>query len=361
MQFITKKSVLETIISAASRAVNNKSPLPALTGILLEAKGDMLTAIGSDAEITVTSSASVEVIDEGRIILPSKYFCELVKRLPSGPVSINVVDNSAIVRYGKQKATSAVMPAEEYPSIPNEEGSAVEVDTTELIASIKKTYFVCLDDITNSNLSGVYFNVTPFNIEVAATDRTRANMSFMQGEGDEGSVIVPKRCLEEVIKLFKDSKARIIIGSNLVTFICGNIKIKSRVISGRFPNLYFKLPKIVAKTNVNSSELLDTLSRASLLVNPEGYSTVDITIKDNFLTVESIGTSGTLTEQMKVEHEGESVEMTFDTRYLTETISVCGDHPTLHFMGKYTPVQVNEENFFSFLPPIKKGTKKAAV
>lgn len=361
MHFTTKKDVLEGIVSAASRAVNLRSPLPVLTGVHLEAKGDILTATGSDLEVTTISSVPVEVVDEGSIILPSKFFCELVKRLPDGQVSFEVADNSAVIRYGKQKATSAVMPATDYPFIPSEEGKTVEVDTAEFISSVKKTYFACLDEIGRPNLSGVLLNVTPFNIEVAATDTRRANMAFMQAEGEEGRAIVPRRSLEEAIKLFRDPKTQITIGTNLVTLTCGNIKIKTRVIAGKYPDFYSKLPKAITRVKVNSSELLDTLNRASLLVNADGISIIDITVKDNLLTVESIGVSGSVSEQLKVEHEGEPVEMSFIAKYLAETIAVCGNHPTLYFMGKYSPLRVDEENFFSIILPIRKTTKESAA
>ncbi|OPX89430.1 MAG: DNA polymerase III subunit beta [Pelotomaculum sp. PtaB.Bin104] len=361
MQITTTKEVLESAAFAAYRAVNPKNPLVIMSGVLLTAKGDQLTITGSDVEVTITSTIPVEVIDEGSVVLPGRYFYELVRRLPEGPVSIETFKKEAKIKYGKQQASSSVLPVDEYPAIPKVEGRVVEVDAAEMISSVKKVYFVCLDDPVRPTLSGVYFNATPFGIEIVSTDLYRINWAYVQAEGEEGQAIVSKRGLEEMIKVFRSGKLLITFGSNLVSFANESTKIVVRLIEGKYPNIASSIPTHNAKMRVSRDELLETLNRAVLLTDKNNFSTVDITAKDKTLIVEACSETGTLCEEIRIEeYEGKPIEVFFNTRYLIDSLSVCSN-PTLVFAGPMNCVKIEDNNFYSLVLPVTKKRSEVAA
>ena len=53
MNFKISKTVFYNALQIASRAISNYSPLPAFSGIKIEAKPDCLVLIGSDSDISI--------------------------------------------------------------------------------------------------------------------------------------------------------------------------------------------------------------------------------------------------------------------------------------------------------------------
>ena len=53
MNFKISKTVFYNALQIASRAISNFSPLPAFSGIKIEAKSDCLVLIGSDSDISI--------------------------------------------------------------------------------------------------------------------------------------------------------------------------------------------------------------------------------------------------------------------------------------------------------------------
>ncbi|MCL6478134.1 MAG: DNA polymerase III subunit beta [Peptococcaceae bacterium] len=360
MQITTTKEVLESAAFAAYRAVNPKNPLVILSGVLLTAKGEQLSITGSDLEVTITSTIPVEVIDEGSVVLPGRYFYELVRRLPEGPVHIETSEKEAKIKYGKQQASSSVFPAIEYPTIPEIEGRVVEVDAAELISGVKKVFFACVDNPGRPNLSGVYFNATPFGIEMTSTDLYRINWTYVQAEGEEGQAIIPKRALDEMVKVFRNGKLAITFGSSFVSFSDDKTTILVRVIEGKYPDINATMPVCHTKARVNRNELLDTLNRAALLTDKNNFSSVDILIKDGTLLIEACSETGTLSETHKCLHEGKNIEVSFNTRYLIESLEVCGSNATMVFSGPMNCIKFEETNYYSMILPLKKRSEAVA-
>lgn len=70
---------LSDAVLKVSKALGVKKANPVLEGIFLKAKGDELTLVATDTELTIEKTVRAEVMMEGETVVTGKYFSEFVK------------------------------------------------------------------------------------------------------------------------------------------------------------------------------------------------------------------------------------------------------------------------------------------
>ena len=78
-----------------------------------------LTLIGSDIDLSIETKINADVIEEGSIVLDSKLFGEIIRKLPMIHIEITSDENNSIkIICQKSNATIIHMNADEYPNLP---------------------------------------------------------------------------------------------------------------------------------------------------------------------------------------------------------------------------------------------------
>lgn len=354
MNITTTRKALEEAIYAAQRVAPTTAPLPALTGVLLSARGEKLTITGTNLNTTIINTIiPEEIIDEGEVVLPAKHLYELVRRLPDG--SINVVQEEDCVKvfYGKQQVTIKFYAANEFPVVPQKKGAEIEINTEVLLNALQKVTFACTTDEIHGILTGVHFSATPFGVEFAASDKHRISYvsvsDIMVGE-NEFRVTVPKSTIDQ-LKLFPDKTIKATIGENMIAFQGENLLIVSRLLVGKFFD-YNSLPRsFSSECTIKTREFTETLNRAALL-----NEKVCLEGKKDLLIVTTEGEKGSLCESIEMEHTGELIDIAFNVKHLIDALNVSGTSTKLKFLDKRA-CQVEYGNYYCF---IMAREKKAA-
>ena len=96
MKFIIKKEILMENLNNVSKAISSKNLIPILSGIKFELnkKGLFLSASDTDISIEcfIDKENIVNIYSEGSIVIGGKYIVELVRKLPSTDITIEVID-----------------------------------------------------------------------------------------------------------------------------------------------------------------------------------------------------------------------------------------------------------------------------
>ena len=108
---IQKRNFLRSLARTHSVA-DRKSSMPILSNILLSTDGPKtLRLAATDLYLSVTSAASAEVKSNGTIALAARTLFDIVKSLPEGEISVQVVGNhSAEIRSGKVRFERPALP-----------------------------------------------------------------------------------------------------------------------------------------------------------------------------------------------------------------------------------------------------------
>ncbi|MGA7227420.1 MAG: DNA polymerase III subunit beta, partial [Acidimicrobiia bacterium] len=88
MRIRAQRDDLADVLSRANRAVGARSALPVLQGLLCEVSGTTLRVTGTDLDVTIRTAAEVEVMEEGRAVIPGRLLSEAVRKMPAGSVTV---------------------------------------------------------------------------------------------------------------------------------------------------------------------------------------------------------------------------------------------------------------------------------
>ena len=179
MHFRIKRLKLLNALAKATRAVSVRSPLPVLTGIKFDLQAHQLVLTGSDSDITIQTIVDedddLEILKEGSVVLNSRYILDIVRKINSDDIEIEIIDGLLTRIKGSQiefnlNGTDAI----EYPRIDlSKTGTHFMMNALALKNIISETKFAASDKETRPILTGINFKAHDHVLEVVATDSYR--------------------------------------------------------------------------------------------------------------------------------------------------------------------------------------------
>lgn len=329
MKIICNQKILAHKIGIVQKAINGKTTLELLKGILLTAKEGTLNLTGYDLEIGIDTHIQAEVVEEGEIVINARLFGDIVRKLPDTFVEIetdsdnNVYINCLNSRF-KIKGDSAV----EYPRLPDvNENDLYNIPQDLLKNMIKQTVFAISQDQTKPILMGELLEIVDGNISLVAIDgyRLAVRASEIDNMGNDTKVIIPGKTLHDVNGLLSAEDDAIQIGfdEKNAIFIINETKIITRLLDGEFIDYKKLLPREYGvRAKVNTKELLNSIERASLLSQSEKNNLIKLSIRDNSIAITSNTEKGNVYEEVAIELEGDYLDIAFNSRYFIDALKV---------------------------------------
>ena len=120
MKIICNQKILAHKISIVQKAINGKTTLELLKGILLTAKEGTLNLTGYDLEIGIDTHIQAEIVEEGEIVINARLFGDIIRKLPDTFVEIETdSDNNVYINCLNSRFKIKGDSAKEYPQIPD--------------------------------------------------------------------------------------------------------------------------------------------------------------------------------------------------------------------------------------------------
>jgi DNA polymerase III subunit beta len=351
MKFLCEKSTLQEAISTAQKAVTGKSTMNILEGILLIAKNNELTLIGSDIDLSIETKIAADVIEEGSIVVDSKLFGELIKKLPNSEVQVETIENTALeVTCQKSKAVLKYMNSEDFPSLPKiNENMIFNVSQKLLRNMIRGTIFATAQDEIRPILTGVKFEIKDRKLNLVALDGLRLALRSEQVENDSTiSSVIPGKTLSEISKILEDSEdvVNITFTPNHILFNLGSTKVISRLLEGEFINYNSIIPdEYNLKVTVKRNEFLDCIERASLMAKEGNTNLVKLNIQDDQIVITSDSQLGKAREELNALMQGEPLKIAFNARFLIDVFKIMDeDEIVLELTSSVSPCVVKNKD-----------------
>ena len=121
MKFTCENYLLQSACVTASRATAGKSAIPALEGLLIKADGE-ITVTGYDLKKGIYTSFEADIKENGSIVVNSKLFGEIIRKLPDGIVSMTADENNNVnIKCGMSEYNFMGISSEDYPEMPSVE------------------------------------------------------------------------------------------------------------------------------------------------------------------------------------------------------------------------------------------------
>lgn len=370
MKFTVNQKELLANLLIVNKAVSNKNIQPLLSGIYLEAKdNNKLVIRGTDMELGIESGINALVEETGKIVVPSRYLVELVRKMPMVDLEFSTEENNQVkITYGVSEIKLNFYEGGEYPTIHDFEGECfLKIKGDDLINAVVLTQVVVSTDNTRPIFTGTLIEVENGKVNFVASDTHRLCHTFIdevETNVDSWEAIVPAKSLKEISYILdEEDEVEIHLTSNRALFKVKNIKVVSRLIEGKFVNYRQVIPKdFNTQINIIKKSLLDSLERAFVLTKDELKSrlnTVKLNIKDKIMIVSSKATEiGDIYEEIPIYLEGNELELGFNGKYLIEILrNINSDEIKVKLNDPQSPgiITGNEDNkkFIYLILPVR--------
>ena len=324
MKIICNQKLLAHKIGISQKAINGKTTLELLKGILISAKDNQLKLTGYDLEIGIETYAQAEIIEEGEIVVNARLFGDIIRKLPDSFVEIetdnenNVYINCVNSRF-KIKGDSA----KEYPRLPEvKEEDLYNIPQDLLKNMIKQTVFAISQDQTKPILMGELLEIVDGNISLVAIDgyRLAVRSCTVNNMMNNAKVLIPGKTLTDVNSLLSsEDDVRLGFDEKNAIFIINDTKIITRLLDGEFIDYKKLLPREHnSKVKLNTKDLLNSIERASLLSQSEKNNLIKLSIRDDVMAITSNTDKGNVYEEVSLQLEGDYLDIAFNSRYFLE-------------------------------------------
>lgn len=362
MNFSCDKAALQAAISTATKALPQKSTLPAIEGIYFQAAGSRITVICTDLTLTIETSFEATVTTTGEALVPGKLFFEIIRKLPEGIVTFSGDMQTGItVSSGGSKITVAVMDPAEFPKLPAaDKTNAVRLPEALLRLLINQTIYAAASDGSRPILTGCLFELEENLINVVALDGYRLAMrnAAVEYAGPSARAVVPARALSEIAKILTDGEDLVEVAFTHAggIFDMGHTRVYCRLLEGEYLKYRSFIPmEMSLEITVDRSSLLDSVDRAWLMVRSENRNNYIIfTIGNGAVTISSRSETGQVLEEIPIAEKGD-LEIGFNARYLIECLKNIEDPTvTMRFTTNRSPCLIHtmerEKATFLILP-----------
>ncbi len=372
MRFEMNKDKLLYHLIVAQKALSNKTPNPALQGIKLEVKKDhlVMTTSNSDISINITlDDASLKVEEEGSVLIPGKYFIEIVRKLDGQTVNMSHIDDNLLrIEADHSDITLNMLELDDYPNLVfKEKEDFVKINVRTLKTIIRQSAFATSTIENRPILTGVNFKIDGNKLTSVATDSYRLAQKTieLEEEYDPMHVIIPGKSLEELMKILENNQDNVEIhfDQSRVLFKYNNVLFLSRLLEGNYPETNKLIPQeFPVKIKFNKESLLTAIERASLLSSKDGHNAiVKLTLRQDD-TVEISSNSpeiGRVLEEVYPVDEvvGSPIKIAFSSKYISEALKVfASSEVTVSFTGEIRPFVITGEydpDMIQLILPVK--------
>ncbi|WP_416199031.1 MAG: DNA polymerase III subunit beta [Sporanaerobacter sp.] len=362
MRIQIEQSKLAKYVNIVQKGISSKTTLPILDGILLETVDGKLKLTGTDLEIGIESYVDANIYEEGSIVINSRLFGDIVRKLPNDLIDIKTDENKINISCRSSEFNLIGNPSIEYPELPTLiDQLSINIPKDLLKNIIRQTVFATTQDETRPILTGVLFEINGNNASFVALDGYRLALRNIKVNSNEDmKVVVPGKTLNELNKILEDEEddVKIVLTPGHIVFDLGDTVVFSRLLEGQFLN-YRDIIREEHKTKVkvNRKELQDSLERASLLAKEEKANLVKLNLIEDKIIIKSNSEIGNVNEELPVEIDGEDVKIAFNSKYIIDGIkAIDAEEVEMSFMGSLNPCIIKplgEENYIYLVLPVR--------
>ena len=374
MKFTVNRNLFLDNLNNVMHAISSRATIPILSGIKLNLTETELLLTGSDTdisiEIKIPVSEDLTVDSTGSIVLPARFFSEIIRRLPGKEFSLEVKESfqTQIISENSEFTING-LDANNYPrlpEIPDESSFVISGKTFREI--INETQFAVATQESRLVLTGVHFTFSPDKIHAVATDSHRLSsraLTLENGPQTKTDLIIPGKSLLELARIIgeTDPEIKVCPGENQVLFEIGNILFYSRLLEGSYPDTERLIPTDSTTTvEFDLMELSSALDRASLLTHAGRNNVVDLTLDTKKQSAKLSGESaeiGNVEEDVSFKKlEGENLKISFNPDYLRDALKASvTDSVIMDFTQPLRPFTVNPDkadiNFVQLITPVR--------
>ncbi len=365
MKFSCEKVLLQSAIAVTSRAVAQKSSIPALEGLLLHVDSG-LTISGYNMQTGIRTKVSADVVSGGDIVLNARLFGDIIRRMPDDVVTVSVDDRQTVhLSCGDANFDILGLSAADYPDLPEvEDEYAMSIQQKTLRAMIEEVAFAVSTNESRPVHTGALFEISDAGLTMVAVDGFRLAVrreKLVNMEGGAFSFVAPGSALSEVKGICADTEdlATVTLGRRHILFEVGDTELICRRLEGEFLDYKNAIPRKNPITLIaDTKSLIESIDRVSVVISDKLKSPVRCLFECDKVTLTAKTGNGESRDVCRLSGDGGGLEIGFNNRYLMEALRYApADTVKIELNTGVSPAVIvpveGEENFLYMVLPVR--------
>ena len=352
MKLVINKSILENIVSSMQAFLEKKDSSSITSHIYLEISNNSLITKATDYEIGLeTTIFDINEYEDGKTTVNGVNLLGIIKRLKNEDINIESKSNNLIIKQGKSIFKLPTYDANEYPNINKYDNlKELSISTLNFINSIKKITPAIDNNNPKFELNGALLDIKSQKINFVATDTRRLALSHLENiTNEENQLIIPKKAIFEIQKLFLDN-AKISYDNTNLVISNENTTFFTKLINGKYPDYERIIPSnlkynlyIPKNIFVESIKLVTSLN-----------SNVKISFKNESITFESLDEDSVANTEVDINlNISEDFYIAVNSKYLLDFLSMTtSDKIKIGFNESNLPFYLEDNKFITIVMPI---------
>ncbi|CAA6804170.1 MAG: DNA polymerase III beta subunit (EC [uncultured Sulfurovum sp.] len=353
MKIRVSKQLIESILINLQPFLEKKDASQITSHIYVEAINNIVTIKATDGEIGLAITSSNLVIEhEGTFTANGKKLLDIVRILKNDEIILETLENNLNIKQDKSKFKLPTFNPENYPNFPLIENKPqITLDSINLIKGLKKISSAIDNNNPKFELNGALLDIKSNETKLVGTDTRRLSIaSIITQNKHEFSLIIPKKAILEIQKLFMDQINIYYDATNLI-IQNKNHYFFTRLINGNYPD-YKRIIPSETKINITlpKKEMLEAIKMITTISQEIKITFNQESILFNSLTADNI--------EAKTElpiHTGlnENFELNVNSRYLLDFIAQVEESEFQILLNESTlPFVLKDKEFITIIMPI---------
>ncbi len=353
MKITISKSILENILVHVQPFLEKKDTSQITSHVYFEAKNNQLTVKATDYEVgLVVNTDQTSITEQGAVTANGKKLLDIVRILKDSDLVLETQNDILHIQQAHSNFKLPTFDNREFPVFPSYEGKPkFEIDSHLLVESLKKITPATDTNNPKFELNGALLDIQTDSVNFVSTDTRRLALVDIQNSNEsELALIVPKKAIIEIQKLFFDNieiyydNTHLIIRSEQYTFF-------TKLINGKFPDYTRIIPKEINNTLIlPKAVMIDAIKQITTISND-----MKLTFNGNQIVFESLSDDN-IEAKTEIAHAtgfSSPFVLAVNSRYILDFLGqVSNSEFTLGLNESNLPFVLKDGNFKTIVMPI---------
>ncbi|HRH24209.1 MAG TPA: DNA polymerase III subunit beta [Candidatus Paceibacterota bacterium] len=354
---IDKKELGDAMGVVSRFAERRGATLPVLGGIAIIATKESIRLCATNLETGIDLTITGSVKTPGNIALPATVLKEITSSFSgTGVLTLEQTGDTALISSGSAKSTIKTLSYEDFPtlSVPESSKTSFTLSGTILRNLIQSVASCASPSTVRPELASILLSAEGGVVKAVATDsfRLAEKKVSVSGKVEPFSILIPAKNALDIAQTLPDDEIKVQADAHQCSFSFKNGVVVTRLVAASYPDYAQIIPKTsVAEATILKKDFEAGLRRASVFT--DAFQKVrlglDVGKKQLILSARNADV-GETSESLPVAASGDSIELSFNHRYLQAPIPlITTESLTLSAAGIGRPLVIRGQGDTSFL------------
>jgi DNA polymerase III subunit beta len=356
---LEKKEFAEAVLKVARFAERRSATLPVLAGIAVVAGDDGVKLRATNLETGIDLKVNGTIETPGVVVIPATTLREITGSFTdTGPIKLEQTGDTLVIGSKAGKSTLKTLPNEDFPVLPIPEAgkSKFSLAGNSLRTLVGSVASFASPSTVRPELGSVLLASEGGKVKAVATDsfRLAEKQIAISGSVKPFSILIPAKNALDIVQTLPDDNVEVLLDEHQCAFSWPTGIVTTRLVTVPYPDYTQIIPKSFScEATVLRKDFEAVLRRTAVFSDSFQKIRLSFLVPEKKLTFSARNSDvGESNESITTSFTGESVELSFNHRYLSAPLPlITTENLTLSCAGIGRPMVIRGvgDNTFLYL------------